>query len=269
MSSFRLAWLTDIHLDFLKEPQIIALCERILSKNPSGIFLTGDISIAPRLESDLQLLAEQLHMPIYFVLGNHDFYRGSIRTVRNLCSKLSTDSPYLHWLPASGIIPLAKGIALLGHDGWGDGRSGNGGSTEVLMSDFFLIEEMIGLSERQRFHLLNRLGDEAALHIQKNLAQALLLFPKLILLTHVPPFQEACQYAGRLSHPDYLPHFVCKAVGDVVHEFMSRHPENHLTILCGHTHTPGEFHILPNLTVKSGLSEYGHPDIVDLIEITE
>jgi predicted MPP superfamily phosphohydrolase len=51
--------------------------------------ITGDIGEARSIERYLRLLESSLQRPIYFVLGNHDFYHGSIvlvrERVRNLC----------------------------------------------------------------------------------------------------------------------------------------------------------------------------------------
>ena len=46
--------------------------------------------------------------------------------------------------------------------------------------------------------------------------QALERFEHVLVLTHVPPFREACWHEGRISGDDYLPYFACKATGDVL-----------------------------------------------------
>ena len=79
------------------------------------------------------------------------------------------------------------------------------------------------------------------------------------MLTHVPPFREACWHRGQISDDDWLPHFACRAVGEVLVEAMAAHPECEMTVLCGHTHSPGEAQVLPNLRVLTGGAEYGRP----------
>jgi len=88
-----------------------------------------------------------------------------------------------------------------------------------------------------------------------------------LLLTHVPPFKASCWHEGQISDDEFLPHFACRAVGDVLVEAMQKHPKCDLTVLCGHTHSPGEATILPNLLVKTGGAEYGSPCIQELIAI--
>jgi hypothetical protein len=81
-----------------------------------------------------------------------------------------------------------------------------------VLNDYYLIEELTGLSRQDRFMQLAKLGDQAAEHFRSFLPEACARFQNLILLTHVPPFREACSHEGRISSDDYLPHFACKAV---------------------------------------------------------
>jgi Icc-related predicted phosphoesterase len=114
-----------------------------------------------------------------------------------------------------------------------------------------LIEEFIGLRKQTRETKLNELGDEAAAHLRKLLPDAL-KFNHVIVLTHVPPFREACWHQGKISDNNWLPHFACKAVGDVLLEAMIAAPDKRMTVLCGHTHGSGEAELLPNLRVLTG-----------------
>ncbi len=265
--SLRLAWCTDIHLDFLEDAGIERLCEDILGKNPDAVLLGGDISVAPRLEEHLSFLEMRLRQPIYFVLGNHDFYGSSIDRVRAGVRRLCRASQWLRWLPDEGVIELSAKTALIGHDGWGDGRLGAGSGSRVLLTDFYAIEDLTGLEDRDRFARLAELGDEAAAHFRRALPEALDRFDRVVLLTHVPPFRESCWHEGRISSDDFLPHFTCKAVGDTLREVMESRRDRELMVLCGHTHGRGEVEILPNLKVVTGGAEYGKPEVQRLIEI--
>src|SRR5438874_8164912 len=96
---------------------------------------------------------------------------------------------------------------------------------------------------------MQELGDEASAYLRSVLPEALRRFRHVIVLTHVPPFREACWHQGRISTDDYLPHFTCKAAGDALREAMAAQPDRQMTVLCGHTHGEGEARILPNLRV--------------------
>ncbi len=71
---------------------------------------------------------------------------------------------------------------------------------------------------------------------------------------------------GRSLLMTWLPHFSCRAVGDVLKKCMSAYPDRQMTVLCGHTHSSGQATILPNLLVKTGGAEYGSPMIQEILE---
>lgn len=264
----RIAWTTDIHLDFLEEPnQIERFCQNIVEANPDSVLIGGDIAIAATVDEMLFLLAKHLQRPIYFVLGNHDFYKGSIAEVRAKVAQLTRRSSWLHWLSNSGVTELTSKTGLLGHDGWADGRLGNRVRSEVMLNDYFLIQEFVGLAPLRRFAKLSALGDEAARYLKIHLLSAVTRFPNVLLLTHVPPFKEACWFEGQISDDEFLPHFTCSAIGDALIQVMQNHPDCNLTVLCGHTHGQGEATILPNLHVKTGGAEYGKPRLNELIVV--
>jgi predicted MPP superfamily phosphohydrolase len=263
----KLAWVTDIHLNFLKKEEIKEFCKTILESNPEALLITGDISETPHLEKHLNLLAENLKLPIYFVLGNHDFYFGEIAQVRQDMTSLTKNSDYLKWVPALDVVPLSKTTCLVGHDGWGDGRFGNHQNTPVFLNDFLLISDLVLPDSRKLMEKLNQLGDEAADYLAKTLPKALAEYEKIILITHVPPFKEASWHRGEVSNDDYLPFFSCKAVGEVLYKIMSLYPKKEMLVLCGHTHSAGKVEILPNLLVKTGSALYGKPYLQEIIEL--
>ena len=82
------AWLTDIHLEFLRDKKAVGFVEELAAREFDGIFLTGDISNAGRLEFHLRLFEDNYQAPVYFVLGNHDYYGGSVESVRIMIREL-------------------------------------------------------------------------------------------------------------------------------------------------------------------------------------
>ena len=94
-----------------------------------------------------------------------------------------------------------------------------------MLSDYGLIKELTWfneydrlLSKEERLQRLQFLGDEAANYFRELLPKAFASYRNLVLLTHVPPFREACWHDGKISGYEWLPHFACKAVGDVLLE---------------------------------------------------
>ncbi len=263
----RLAWLTDIHLNFLDAADTEEFLRCLAEVPADGVLLGGDVGEAPSLVSYLEQIDEALARPIYFVLGNHDFYRGSISAVRKQIEAACIASRNLHWLPLSGVVHLTNEACLIGHDGWGDGRYGDYWESRIELNDWEFIEEFLSLRKKARLPKLQELGDEAAAYLRSVLPDALERFRHVIVLTHVPPFREACWHEGRISDDDWLPHFSCKAVGDVLREAMTAHPARQMTVLCGHTHGSGEAQILPNLKVLTGGAVYGRPALQRVLEV--
>jgi predicted MPP superfamily phosphohydrolase len=263
----RLVWITDIHLNFASNHHLGSFCRAILDAAPDAVLLGGDIGEAPSVADYLHYLERSLQRPIYFVLGNHDFYQGQISQVQASIVKLCGSSSLLRWLSAEDAIELTPETGLVGHDSWADGRFGKGAQSNVLLNDYLLIREFVGLSHPDRFKKLREMGDASADHFARVLPKALKRFPSVILLTHVPPFRESCWHEGQISDDEALPHFSCKAVGEVLQREMMARPDNNLTVLCGHTHGGGKVDILPNLHVITGASEYGSPRIQEVISI--
>lgn len=261
------AWLTDIHLNFLDDEKIKSFL-RALSKESVDCFLiSGDIGEADTIIDYLKRIESILEQPFYFVLGNHDFYRGSIKTVRSNISKFVKASDHLVWLNEVDCIGLTKDTALIGHDSWADGRLGDFYGSTVELNDFHLINELRLVPKKARIKAMQALADQAVGHFKKVLPLALENHRKVIVLTHVPPFKEACWHQGQSSGEEWLPFFSCKAVGDVLKEVMEQHPSCEMTVLCGHCHSSGECQILPNLTVFTGGAEYASPEIQQIIKI--
>lgn len=254
-----LAWATDIHLDFVKPRQVEALAAKLAEAGPDGVVLSGDLSHANTLEGHLGALAERLARPIWFVLGNHDYYGGSIAAVRARMTELSATSPWLRWLPAAGVVSLGDGWAMIGADGWGDGRAGDFAGSPVQLNDWYAIRELSGLPRDRRLAALRGLGDEAAAELRERIAQALAGADKLLIVTHVPPFADACWHEGQRSDDAWLPWFTCVAAGEVIEAALAARPDARALVVCGHTHGGGAVDVRPNLRVLTGGADYGRP----------
>lgn len=261
------AWLTDIHLEF--SPPLVReqLFEGIGRADLAAVLIGGDISTAHNLVGELRALQERLDVPVYFVLGNHDYYDGSIRGVRRKVTTLCDRSTHLHWLPRSGIVELTPTTCLIGHGGWADGRSGNYSGSDVMLNDYLVIQELSHLGKELRLEIMQGLARAAADHFEALLPAAFDKYERVLVLMHVPPFEAATWHEGRISDPDWLPHFCCTCAGDALRGEMERHPDSEMLVLCGHTHSAGTARILPNLHVITGSAIYGHPRIQSIIDI--
>jgi Icc protein len=263
----RVAWLTDIHLNCVELRDRLRFFEQVRRSQPDLVAIGGDIAESRDVLSLLELMAGEFECPLAFVLGNHDYYYSSILRVREQVTKLCLQRPELTYLSAGDFVPLTPRAALIGHDGWADGRAGDYNGSNVMLSDYGLIAELAGLSKAARRLMLHALGDEAGRHIRRVLPPAAERHEQVLLLTHVPPLLEACWHEGRVSDAQWAPHFTCLAVGEAILEIMPDYPATQLTVLCGHTHGEGETQPLPNVRILTGGAEYGKPRVTNVFDV--
>ena len=268
----KVSWITDIHLNFLSIEKRKDFYRSIVETHCDAIFITGDIADAKTTEIILLELAQTLGFPIYFVLGNHDYYGNSIVTVREEITALSSQNNLLYWLPEAGPQALINNTVIVGQDGWADGRVGDYHSSHVVLNDSNYIVELFNAkiqNKQQLLQAMQQLADEDAyaLTIQINNAITQYQPKKIIVLTHVPPFRETCLYEGKISSDAFLPFFCSKATGQALSEAANNHPNIAFLVLCGHTHAAAHLNALDNLSVHVGAAEYGRPGIQQIIEI--
>ena len=268
----QLAWLTDIHLNFVDDSQRRLFLESVRDR-ADAVVISGDIGESHDVGQFLTEMDEVIRKPVYFVLGNHDFYNGSIAKTRLEVAEIARRSKLLEYRTAESVIELTPNTAIVGHDGWADGRFGDYWNSDVIVNDYVLITELsrwfvdYSLDKENLIEDLYTLADEPARHFEKVLLDAAGCYRNVIALTHVPPFREAAWYEGKVSDDNYLPHFSCKAVGDVLTRVIQAHPQTNLLVLCGHTHGGGRLQVLDNLQVLTGQARYEKPVIQQVLEI--
>ncbi len=267
----KLTWLTDVHLNFIDAIARQKFYQKIVSSQCDGILMSGDIAEAPCLGDILNEMADQVEKPIYFVLGNHDYYRGKINEVRDEMKSLTEQHEKLFWLPASGMQKLANNTILIGQDGWADGRFGDYQNSCVVLNDSRMISDLFQEKIMGKFQLLNKmqqLADEDAKKLYDELKLAVAKNPqKIIVLTHVPPFKEACLYQGKISGDDWLPYFSSKVMGEVLLKIAEENSFINFLVLCGHTHGKAEHFRIDNLLIKVGGAEYYQPKVQEILVV--
>ena len=149
----------------------------------------------------------------------------------------------------------------------------------MVLNDYLLIEELReangdgvpspdNILSNNLMTVLQNLGDETADHFRRVLPAALERCDHIVVLMHVPPFRETCWHDGNPSDDNWAPHFTCVAAGEVLRQFAQRHPQKHMTVLCGHTHSSGSVQIRDNLEVLTGDAEYGQPKVQRLFDVS-
>ena len=263
----RVVWLTDLHLNHCDDELVDRLFAEVNEQRPDSVWISGDFSESFQLLRYLRWIAHVFPCPIYFVLGNHDFYFASIKLIRDQVAELCQKWDNLFYLSQLDAVPVGNQTMLVGHDGWSDGRLGDYERSVVMMHDYHTINDLAGLDKEHRWEVLKNLGDEAGQHIGRNLENAFADSNKAFVLTHVPPTRGSCWHNGSLSDDQWAPHFTCHAVGEAIRNVLRNRPEKEVTVLCGHTHGEGTSQPAQNWTIHTGKALYGHPAITRVFEL--
>lgn len=258
--SVRIAWATDIHLNFLDAEQIDAFGEQVRALNADFFVVSGDIAEAPSVTKLIKACAQAAQQPMHFVLGNHDFYSGAVDPVRDEARGM--DPQHGVWLPGVDPVRVDERTVMVGVDGWGDARLGDPWGTRIRLNDFIAIQDLLSPDYEELLLKLRARGDAEATTATRVLASALATDAKqIVFVTHVPPFRGACWHEGAISNDDWLPFFTCDAVGKVLERTAKQNPARDFLVLCGHTHGAGTLEVSNNLRVYTGGAEYGAPEV--------
>jgi 3',5'-cyclic-AMP phosphodiesterase len=254
----KIAWATDIHLDRLLERDYLEYKDYLQKLNPDCLLISGDIAEGEFVCKSLSDFNDSFNFPIYFVLGNHDFYFSSFAEVEKKVGELVEKSANLYWLSKSGIIKLNETTALIGIEGWGDAGNGTFNLSEGSSRDVLSIADYKGLTREEIGELMKSKGAKYAEALRPVLREAVRIYKNVILVTHVPPFVEVCfDRSLRIIGEFKQPFYTCKAIGDLLLELMPKNPGCRMTVLCGHTHEKADVKILENLRVRVKESGYG------------
>lgn len=271
----KIAWATDIHLDFLQREGGRALvqfafAEPLASANVDAVIISGDISLSDMLEDHLRIIDETVKCPVYFVLGNHDFYGGDFESVRSMVDRVCSKSKNLRYLTSEeNEIQISPGFSIVGHDGWYDAYYGRPFSAGLVMSDWLQIKDfsahlhpiaggstidphgIVGVAREASFN--------AAEAVLERARKAALNSKRVVIVTHVPPFPEVHAQGGKGNNDASIPWYTSKFMGEAITRVAEENPGVGFTVLCGHTHYKAKFLNGKNIECFVGGSEYGEP----------
>ena len=86
--------------------------EQLREAEPDVVILAGDIGTAESVEDYLDEIDDALDCPVLFVMGNHDFYGGSIQGVRTRVAALARSSRGLTYLTDTDIVELTASTGV-------------------------------------------------------------------------------------------------------------------------------------------------------------
>lgn len=230
----KLAWMTDLHLDQVETETKGRFLESLRTADYEAGVITGDISSPPLLARDLLALGKAAApRGIFFVLGNHDIgdrAKDVEETVMVICRQQRNLRPV--W--RQGIIPLTRNSCLVGHHGGPDP---------------------------------NPEASRASEHFRSVLPQALSRFPRVWLLTHVPPFEQAVRFSGRMVWGEKRNAFVCRPAGRVIAGISRQFANRRVAVLAGHTHNGVQLSISPTVEITVGRATRGQPEIQGIFSV--
>jgi predicted phosphodiesterase len=269
--SIKPLWITDPHLDHLqeKDPGALDRLGAVLDRlGVTHILLGGDIADSRTFADHLRRFAGAAGRPIFFVLGNHDYYFSSVASMEDAASSINI--PGVTFLHRAGTVDLGGGTALLGRGGWGDARCGDM-EDFVVLTDYAAISDLAatidlrdfwvnGFRERNSLvSVLQRLGEESAAALEKDLDSALFsgLYSRVLILTHVSPFRETCTRREGPGDDRGYPAFLWNAMSLRLVNAARNNPGVDFLVLSGHTHSASYGKITGNLRAWSSYAEYG------------
>ena len=265
-------WASDLHLNLAKDNKIDDFIIDVNQRRADLLLLTGDLTEAPLLHEHLKMLSEKIKIPIYFILGNHDYYKSSVETVTSKLKKFIKNQKNIFWLTESDLLPLGESSCLIGCENWWDGYFGSNKQTFlqefIMRQDYKEIKEL-SVPKKNRIEVLRELNSSCMKKIITSLNEALLKFDNVYLAVHVPPFQEACSFADYSLSEEWLFHFCCYSLGQHLINVMNNHHNKQLTVLCGHTHSSAYFKPASNITVLTAKASYRKPKIYTSITISK
>ena len=277
----KLGWCTDVHLDYLSPYRCEGFLNEVSAIGADSFIITGDISTANKLEGHLSAIALKANVPVYYVLGNHDYWEGSIKSVRALTIDLEKKYPNLIYLGNRSYVKLTDKAALVGHDGWYDAIYGDWRKSHFEMPDWYLIEEFRDAQASEKIvkdkwiinfpNAVNKSRDLAqfcAEHIEKSIQEAIAAgFKQILIASLVPAFEESHMHEGKRGSDTTMCWFTSGLLGDVVMTAAISNPDIVFTIFSGHTHGDYRGSITHNLHAYVGGARYGRPCVQTTVHL--
>lgn len=233
----KFTWVSDPHLNHMAHT--LSAIDYIVENTNETLLVGGDMYSAVNLLGVFTTLLDELKAKkkqAYAVLGNHDFYGGSIQEVRNNLKgfKNSIFEPSLRRTPV-----FLGDLAIVGTGGVGDATRGCQDPSKLRLNDEVYIKELTIAEENGQLKSeLLRLSNEHALYLTSLLNQTSSQ-SKIIILTHVAPWPEASWHEGKIGDAAGLARFCWGLGGEVIDSYSTAYPEKEIVVLCGHGHSAG------------------------------
>lgn len=266
----KIGWATDIHMDFPLMNAYNKFIQQINDADIAALLITGDISDGKSAKYLVEL-KQQVRVPIWFVLGNHDYYTGKkAQVTRELLRESIAGVPGLCYLPDINSIKLnSEGEYLVGIDGWWDGFYGKMSVSKFAFNHFRLISDLdlIGSSViKAKCREFADISNEMLSTKIDYLFQCIPAPKTIVIATHYPPFCESSLYNGRWNEEFAASWFINGSLGQLLLKLAAAKPEVQFKVLCGHSHEHAFNSVTHNLVVITGEAEYAKPALNAILE---
>jgi len=276
----------DIHLDHVKDSVNGSKIKRVardMSKGLDALILCGDLSVGHLLEAHMKAFQEGSSCPVYFVLGNHDFWCLDEESVWATAKSLPGA------LDFAGVVELSKDTCLVGVTGWYDTRAGSLIENTILMPELSLASMYEGLapdklcinpwertpSQRKYSYSLSfekklraaavsrAFADTQTISFYKRLSEASSKdYKTIVIATHFPPWESvSLSPNGPESSKEWLPWSCNINLGYTIESVAEENLKKQFIVLSGHTHNQNTAQIASNLKAISGKAKYKMPKL--------
>ncbi len=270
-------WGSDLHLDEDRFSSLSMFLKKSFYtsgsiQTPQAFLVTGDIADKGSPISWMPRIRAKSNFPCYFVLGNHDYYGASVSKMRWALSERKDEffEREIHYVPFhhEGLF-LSDNVAVVGVDGWADGRSGDYLTSTVYLRDWDEIHDLMYLTSHERLEAIQEISDQEVSSLLIKLTSLPRNVRKVLIMMHVPPFRESCLWQNTVANDQWAPHFVAHNMGLMLTSFFSKNKSLEGTVLCGHSHHRATYQPLPNLRVETAASFDGEKELLDGISQIE
>jgi predicted phosphohydrolase len=253
------SWATDLHLNFIgsRPGAVDALGDYMKNDTPNSevLLITGDTSEGPYLKEHLVTLQKTTGKIIYFIIGNHDYYGSAWGSLEDSLEDLPENIILLDNL---NYIKHSEEICIIGQSGWFDGILDRKkgfviGETQRIGGCKFDPPDLILQKAETR-------SKTQALYFEGKVKQAYADgFRKIVFMTHAPPFAKASWHLGNHSEPGWLGIMTSGHMGVSIQHMSDTYKDLDIVVLCGHTHSSGEYNRGDRIKVLTGDAQYYNP----------
>lgn len=227
-------WWSDMQLHVMNRAARFALYQQVIDAGADGVWLSGDMFEEHRARVILLELTRAVGVPTYFVLGNRDYYHSGVKEMHARVSYALRREKRLHWLTHESGWMLTEECALVGVDGWADGRLGSKFEGLAIQEDRHRIHDLYRAYMSGKPSLMAKMqamADQDASRLQRQLANVFAHHcPKQVfVLSHIPPMLADV----RCGDEDLLPFYASLVLGEALVQVAEAQPMTTFKVLCG------------------------------------